>query len=206
MARHHTGVREVGTVDTGGHDLRSARWTDAGPYGTRPGDGTGGCCNPRRGPVPSARGARRSATPGAVHHEGNTQHDVPGGLQQRYADHAGSGIRHDPEGDGARDTGHSDDATRTGWRKPQDVAGRSRRVDGRARPSSSRQPTSTVGPCFRGSSPDMTLIERYTRLGPNVLEYQFTVDDPTVWTQPFTGRFNFGAGRRAVRPRRVLVP
>ena len=44
---------------------------------------------------------------------------------------------------------------------------------------------------FRGSSPDMTLIERYTRLGPNVLEYQFTVDDPTVWTQPFTGRFNF---------------
>ena len=44
---------------------------------------------------------------------------------------------------------------------------------------------------FRGSSPDMTLIERYTRLSPNVLEYQFTIDDPTVWTQPFTGRFNF---------------
>ena len=21
--------------------------------------------------------------------------------------------------------------------------------------------------------------------------YQFTIDDPTVWTQPFTGRFNF---------------
>ena len=44
---------------------------------------------------------------------------------------------------------------------------------------------------FSGMSPDMTLIERYTRLGPNVLEYQFTIDDPTVWTQSFTGRFNF---------------
>lgn len=44
---------------------------------------------------------------------------------------------------------------------------------------------------FRGSSSDMTLIERYTRLSPDVLEYQFTIDDPTVWTQPFSGRFNF---------------
>ena len=37
----------------------------------------------------------------------------------------------------------------------------------------------------------MTLIERYTRLSPDVLEYQFTIDDPTVWTQSFSGRFNF---------------
>ena len=43
---------------------------------------------------------------------------------------------------------------------------------------------------FSGSSPEMTLIERYTRLSPTVLEYQFTVDDPTVWTESFTGRFN----------------
>jgi catechol 2,3-dioxygenase-like lactoylglutathione lyase family enzyme len=44
---------------------------------------------------------------------------------------------------------------------------------------------------YRGSSADMTLIERYTRIGPTMLEYQFTVDDPVVWTQPWTGRFNY---------------
>ena len=44
---------------------------------------------------------------------------------------------------------------------------------------------------YRGSSSNMTLIERYTRVGPTTLEYQFTVDDPVVWTQPWTGRFTF---------------
>ena len=44
---------------------------------------------------------------------------------------------------------------------------------------------------YRGSSATMTLIERYTRIGPSRLEYQFTVDDPEVWTSPWTGRFNF---------------
>ena len=37
----------------------------------------------------------------------------------------------------------------------------------------------------------MKLTERYTRLGPNRLEYRFTVEDPTVWTRPWTGRFEF---------------
>ncbi len=44
---------------------------------------------------------------------------------------------------------------------------------------------------YRGSSSDMTLIERYTRIGPSSLQYSFTVDDPTVWTRPWTGQFNF---------------
>ena len=44
---------------------------------------------------------------------------------------------------------------------------------------------------YRGSSEDMTLVERYTRIGPSVLEYQFTIDDPTVWTRPWTGQFTF---------------
>ena len=44
---------------------------------------------------------------------------------------------------------------------------------------------------YRGSSEGMKLTERYTRLGPNRLEYQFTVEDPSVWTQPWTGRFEF---------------
>ncbi len=44
---------------------------------------------------------------------------------------------------------------------------------------------------YRGSSPDMILTERFTRISPTRLEYQFTVDDPVVWTAPFTGRFTF---------------
>ncbi len=32
------------------------------------------------------------------------------------------------------------------------------------------------------------LTERYTLVGPDQLEYMFTVDDPTVWTRPWTGR------------------
>ena len=37
---------------------------------------------------------------------------------------------------------------------------------------------------FRGSSENLTLTERYTRTGPDTLRYEFTLDDPTVWTRP----------------------
>ena len=47
------------------------------------------------------------------------------------------------------------------------------------------------GASFRGSSENMTLTERYTRVAPGVLEYQFTVDDPEVWTQPWTAMFRW---------------
>ena len=44
---------------------------------------------------------------------------------------------------------------------------------------------------YRGSSENLTLTERFTRLGPTTLEYQFTIDDPSVWTRPWTGMFRF---------------
>jgi hypothetical protein len=44
---------------------------------------------------------------------------------------------------------------------------------------------------FQGSSPKMKLIERYTRVAPNVLEYRFTVDDPATWAKPWTAMFIF---------------
>ncbi len=44
---------------------------------------------------------------------------------------------------------------------------------------------------YRGSSPDMVLTERFTRISPSRLEYQFTVNDSAIWTAPFTGRFTF---------------
>ena len=44
---------------------------------------------------------------------------------------------------------------------------------------------------YRGSGENLTLTERFTRIGPTVLEYQFTVDDPTVWTRPWTAMFRY---------------
>ena len=44
---------------------------------------------------------------------------------------------------------------------------------------------------FRGSSAGMKLTERFTRTAPTKLEYRFTVDDPTVWTRPWTAVFVF---------------
>jgi hypothetical protein len=37
-----------------------------------------------------------------------------------------------------------------------------------------------------GSSANMHLIERFTRADANTLVYEFTVDDPTTWTKPWT--------------------
>ena len=47
------------------------------------------------------------------------------------------------------------------------------------------------GASFRGSSENLTLTERYTRVGPETLEYVFTLDDPTVWTRPWTAMFRW---------------
>jgi hypothetical protein len=38
----------------------------------------------------------------------------------------------------------------------------------------------------RGSDDRLHLIERFTRLGPNTMEYRFTMDDPTIWTRTWT--------------------
>jgi hypothetical protein len=42
-----------------------------------------------------------------------------------------------------------------------------------------------------GSRENKHLIERYTRKGPNLLEYKVTVDDPTVFTKPWTIQMDF---------------
>jgi hypothetical protein len=38
----------------------------------------------------------------------------------------------------------------------------------------------------QGASPDMKLTERFTRVSDDTLMYRFTVDDPKVWTRPWT--------------------
>jgi hypothetical protein len=44
---------------------------------------------------------------------------------------------------------------------------------------------------FFGSREKLHLIERWTRAGPAALEYVVTIDDPTVWTSPWTARQQF---------------
>jgi hypothetical protein len=38
---------------------------------------------------------------------------------------------------------------------------------------------------FRGASKDLHLIERFTRVGPETILYEFTVDDPAAFTKPW---------------------
>ena len=44
---------------------------------------------------------------------------------------------------------------------------------------------------FRGSDANMHLTERFTRVSPDVFQYEFTVDDPTAFTKPWTARIPF---------------
>ena len=39
---------------------------------------------------------------------------------------------------------------------------------------------------FQGSSENMRLTERFTRVDENTIRYQFTVDDPSTWTKPWS--------------------
>ena len=41
---------------------------------------------------------------------------------------------------------------------------------------------------FRGSDSNVHLTERFTRVSPDVIQYEFTVDDPTAFTKPWTAR------------------
>lgn len=41
---------------------------------------------------------------------------------------------------------------------------------------------------FPNSSPAMQVVEKFTRKGPDLLVYEFTVTDPTTWTKPFTAQ------------------
>ena len=41
---------------------------------------------------------------------------------------------------------------------------------------------------FRGASANRTLVERYTRVDAETLEYEVTIEDPTVWVAPWTVR------------------
>jgi hypothetical protein len=39
---------------------------------------------------------------------------------------------------------------------------------------------------FRGAGPKLHVVERFTRVAADTLQYEFTVDDSTIWTKPWT--------------------
>jgi hypothetical protein len=46
---------------------------------------------------------------------------------------------------------------------------------------------------FRGSSENLHVVERFTRLDAKTLRYQFTIEDPTTWDRPWTGEYAWPA-------------
>ena len=44
---------------------------------------------------------------------------------------------------------------------------------------------------FRGSRENLHLVERWTRLDANTIEYTVTIDDPTTFTKPWTAKQEF---------------
>ena len=49
-----------------------------------------------------------------------------------------------------------------------------------------------------GGSADMKVTERFTRVGPKRLRYEFKVEDPTVWAQPWGGEYEFSPAKGPV--------
>jgi hypothetical protein len=44
-------------------------------------------------------------------------------------------------------------------------------------------------PALRQADRNLHVVERFTRLDSGRLRYQFTVEDPTVWTAPWSGEY-----------------
>jgi hypothetical protein len=42
---------------------------------------------------------------------------------------------------------------------------------------------------FRGSTARLHLVERFTRVDADTIDYRFTAEDPSTWTRPWTGQF-----------------
>jgi hypothetical protein len=42
---------------------------------------------------------------------------------------------------------------------------------------------------WRGASENLKVVERLTMTSPTTIRYQFTIDDPTTWTRPWSGEY-----------------
>ena len=49
----------------------------------------------------------------------------------------------------------------------------------------------TLTGTFQGTSPDLKVIERFTRINEDSFKYEFTIDDPKTWTKTWKGEMPF---------------
>jgi hypothetical protein len=55
-----------------------------------------------------------------------------------------------------------------------------------------------MGGLFRFADQNLTLTERFTRSGPDAITYEFTVNDPTVWTKPWSAMVPWTRSKGAI--------
>jgi hypothetical protein len=51
---------------------------------------------------------------------------------------------------------------------------------------------------FRGSTENLHVVERFTRVDGNTLLYRFTVEDPETWDRPWTGEYTWPATTKPI--------
>jgi hypothetical protein len=51
---------------------------------------------------------------------------------------------------------------------------------------------------FMGSAENLHLVERFTRIAPDTLKYEITIDDPTIWTKPWTASLRLKQTQQAI--------
>jgi len=51
---------------------------------------------------------------------------------------------------------------------------------------------------FRGSTENLHVVERFTRIDDNTLLYRFTVEDPDTWDRPWTGEYTWPATTKPI--------
>ena len=56
----------------------------------------------------------------------------------------------------------------------------------------------TDSPSLGGASRNLHVVERFSRVDADTLLYQFTVEDPTVWTAPWSGEYTWPASDNKV--------
>jgi hypothetical protein len=52
---------------------------------------------------------------------------------------------------------------------------------------------------FMGAADRLHLTERFTRTGPDAIDYQVTIDDPTTWVKPWTAVVRLRAAKDNVQ-------
>ena len=170
------------------------RWSSTRPTGASRADrrGRGASRQPRGhlGRGPHRRRPRGPQPVRALHHPRPARPDDAVHLQQRPPDRAGAGFRRHPEGDDPRD---ADDPDRAAPAPGPGLSSWLGIPQGRWEGDTLVVETTNFNgrAPYRGSTENMRLTERFTRLGPTVLEYQFTVDDPATWTRPWTAMFRY---------------